>query len=69
MDITRILSPVAGLVVKAREEIYRLRIKKLISRGLKVGKNVYINEDVNFDYNFPYLIEIGDDYFLKEYCC
>ncbi len=39
----------------------RYRLKKLISQGLKVGKNVYIMEDVNFDSNYPFLIEIGNN--------
>lgn len=39
----------------------RYRLEKLMSRGLKVGKNVYIMEDVNFDPNYPFLIEIGNN--------
>lgn len=39
----------------------RFRLKKLISQGLKVGRNVYIMEDVNFDSNYPFLIEIGNN--------
>ena len=38
----------------------RLRLQKLMSRGLKIGRNVYIMEDVAFDLNYPFLIEIGD---------
>ncbi len=30
-------------------------------RGLKVGKNVYIFQDVEIDPGYPYLIEIGDN--------
>jgi carbonic anhydrase/acetyltransferase-like protein (isoleucine patch superfamily) len=32
-----------------------------MQRGLKVGKNVYIQLGVEFDPGYPYLIEIGDD--------
>lgn len=39
----------------------RLRLKDLMKRGLKVGKNVYIFEAVEFDPGYPYLIEIGDN--------
>lgn len=39
----------------------RLRIKNLMKRGLKVGRNVYIFENVEFDHGYPYLIEIGDN--------
>ncbi len=30
-------------------------------RGLKIGKNVYIFQDVEIDPGYPYLIEIGDN--------
>jgi maltose O-acetyltransferase len=39
----------------------RLRLKGLMKRGLKVGRNVYIFEGVEFDPGYPYLIEIGDN--------
>jgi maltose O-acetyltransferase len=39
----------------------RLRLLALMKRGLKVGKNVYIFQDVEFDLGYPYLIEIGDN--------
>lgn len=39
----------------------RLRLKSLMKRGLKVGKNVYIFENVWLDHGYPYLIEIGDN--------
>jgi len=32
-----------------------------VNRGLKVGKNVYIFQDVEFDSGYPFLIEIGDN--------
>jgi maltose O-acetyltransferase len=32
-----------------------------MNRGLKVGKNVYIFQDVEFDPGYPFLIEIGDN--------
>ena len=39
----------------------RLRLRSLIKRGLKVGKNVYIFQDVEIDSGYPFLIEIGDN--------
>jgi maltose O-acetyltransferase len=39
----------------------RLRLRRLMRRGLKVGKNVYIFQDVEIDPGYPFLIEIGDD--------
>ncbi len=32
-----------------------------MNRGLKVGKNAYIFQDVEIDPGYPYLIEIGDN--------
>lgn len=39
----------------------RLRLNNLMKRGLNVGRNVYIFENVEFDQGYPYLIEIGDN--------
>jgi len=39
----------------------RMRLRGLMKRGLKVGKNVYIFQDVEIDSGYPYLIEIGDN--------
>lgn len=39
----------------------RLTLLGLMKRGLKVGKNVYIFQDVEIDPGYPYLIEIGDN--------
>lgn len=39
----------------------RMRLRSLIQRGLKVGKNVYLFQDVEIDSGYPYLIEIGDN--------
>jgi acetyltransferase-like isoleucine patch superfamily enzyme len=39
----------------------RLKLRNLVNRGLKIGKNVYIFEDVEIDSGYPYLIEIGDN--------
>jgi maltose O-acetyltransferase len=36
-------------------------LEELVERGLKVGKNVWIGDDVYLDPAFPWLIEIGDD--------
>lgn len=34
---------------------------ELVALGLKVGRNVWLGENVYFDPAFPWLIEIGDD--------
>jgi maltose O-acetyltransferase len=34
---------------------------KLVSQGLKIGKNVFIGSDVYFDPSFPWLITIADE--------
>ncbi len=39
----------------------RQRIKYLVGRGCKVGRNVYIGEQVIIDSGYPYLIEVGDN--------
>mgnify|MGYP000930416790 CR=1 FL=1 len=39
----------------------RLRLQNLVNRGLRVGRNVYIFQDVEIDPGYPYLIEIGDN--------
>jgi len=61
MLILEILKPVAALLSLLNYKRDRLRLSKLINKGLKVGKNVYIMEDVEFDLNYPFLIEIGDN--------
>lgn len=40
---------------------YRHRIESLISRGMKIGKNVTIEDNSFFDRGYPYLISIGDN--------
>ncbi len=61
MYILKLLGPFGALVSYIRFKTDRLRLAKLIQRGLKVGKNVYIMEDVEFDLGYPFLIEIGDN--------
>lgn len=61
MSVVQLLRPIGALVSFIRYKADRIRLKKLISRGLKVGKNVYIMEDVEFDFHYPFLIEIGDN--------
>ncbi len=43
-----------------REIYYQYKIKQLQSRGLKIGKDVYVAPRVEFDHNYPYLIEVQD---------
>jgi maltose O-acetyltransferase len=45
---------------------YYLKIRGKIERGMKVGKNVLIAENVFFDNNYPYLINIGNDCVITE---
>lgn len=40
---------------------YRTRIRRLIARGLVVGKNVTIQYSAQIDDIYPYLIRIGDN--------
>lgn len=40
---------------------YRMRIRRLIARGLVVGKNVTIQYSAQIDDVYPYLIRIGDN--------
>lgn len=61
MNILKILNPVGALVSYINLTIDRLRLKKLIKRGLKIGKNVVILENVDFDRGYPFLISIGDN--------
>ena len=51
---------------KMSEKYEALRLKYLIARGLIIGKNVYINRNVNFDSSHPYLIEIQDNCRISE---
>jgi len=59
--IFKLLRPISWLVGYIKFKVDRLRLNKLVSRGLKVGENVYIFQDVEFDPGYPFLIEIGDN--------
>lgn len=61
MSFIKVLNPIGKLISFVNFKIDRLRLNKLITRGLKVGKNVYIIEDFDFDLVYPFLIEIGDN--------
>lgn len=61
MSMIKILKPVASIISYYHYKTDRLRLANRIQNGLKVGKNVYIMEDVEFDINYPFLIEIGDN--------
>jgi len=61
MLLLKLLKPIGAAVSYVNCKVDRLRLAKLISRGLKVGSNVYIMQDVEFDLGYPYLIEIGDN--------
>lgn len=61
MSVLKLLNPIAFILSYIRYGADRLRLKKLIRHGLKVGRNVYIMENVEFDLNYPFLIEVGDN--------
>lgn len=61
MSILRSLTAVASIISYCHYKVDRLRLANRMKNGLKVGKNVYIMEDVDFDINYPFLIEIGDN--------
>jgi len=61
MSVMSLLKPIGAFVSLIRYKVDRIRLNKFISQGLKVGKNVYIMEDAEFDYHYPFLIEIGDN--------
>ncbi|MAT72654.1 MAG: hypothetical protein CMJ58_24505 [Planctomycetaceae bacterium] len=61
MSVARLVSPLAWLASQVRHRLDRIRLARYISRGMRVGKNVYITEGVEFDSNYPFLIEIGDN--------
>ena len=56
-----ILKFAVATLSRTRDKYEALRLKQLIARGLVIGKNVYINRNVNFDASYPYLIEIQDN--------
>lgn len=60
LSIIKLLQPLSAIIAFVGFKMDRLRIKKLVSRGLKIGKDVYIMTGVEFDWGYPYLIEIGD---------
>lgn len=43
-----------------------LRIKLLIRNGLKIGKNVYVDDNVSIDNQFCWLISIGNECILGD---
>ncbi|HHW40066.1 MAG TPA: acyltransferase [Syntrophomonadaceae bacterium] len=46
----------------------RVEIELLVKRGLKLGKNVFIDNDALIDPSYPWLISIGDDSFITTKC-
>jgi acetyltransferase-like isoleucine patch superfamily enzyme len=61
MLVLKLVKPIAAMVSYIHYKRDRLRLAKLIHKGLKIGKNVYIMDDVEFDGEYPFLIEIGDN--------
>jgi len=60
MSTLSLLKPVAAVISYYNYKADRLRLANRMKNGLRVGKNVYIQQDVEFDINYPFLIEIGD---------
>lgn len=55
------LKLLSGLKTILKKEIYyNYRIKDLKKRGLKIGKDVYVGPYVEFDHQYPFLIEVHD---------
>lgn len=61
MILLKLIEPLGALLSYLKFKRDRLRLEKLINRGLKVGKNVYIGPNVRFDEVYPFLIEVGDN--------
>jgi maltose O-acetyltransferase len=61
MSLLKLLKPVSSLVSYVQYKTDRLRLARLMARGMKVGKNVYIMAGAEFDWGYPFLIEIGDN--------
>ena len=59
--IFKLLRPISWLVGYIKFKVDRLRLNRLVRRGLRIGKNVYIFQDVEIDPGYPFLIEIGDN--------
>lgn len=61
MPASKILKMINRAIIYLQYKADRKRLAILIRRGLKVGRNVYIFQDVEFDPGYPFLIEIGDN--------
>lgn len=48
--------------------IIKLKVKRWIRRGLKVGTNFQIEKNVSIDPSFPWLVEIGDHVSMAPDC-
>lgn len=69
MSLLKLLKPVSSLVSYIRYKTDRLRLARLMERGMKVGKDVYIFAGAEFDWGYPFLIEIGDNCRICEGAC
>ncbi len=56
-----ILEAMSKLLTAAQLLRYHLRIKRLVARGLVIGRNVTIQYSAQIDDVYPYLIRIGDN--------
>lgn len=56
-----ILEAMSKLLTAAQLFRYHLRMKRLVARGLVVGRNVTIQYSAQIDDVYPYLIRIGDN--------
>jgi len=61
MSLVNLLRPIGKLVSYVDYKVDRLRLARLMQRGMRVGRNVYIQKNVDFDPVYPFLIEIGDN--------
>ena len=61
MSLLKLLKPLGASFSYLNFKVDRLRLATLIGRGLKIGRNCYIMEGVEFDLGYPFLIEVGDN--------
>jgi acetyltransferase-like isoleucine patch superfamily enzyme len=61
MSVLKLAKPLGSLISYLKYRKDRLRIAKRVAGGLRIGRNVYIQTDVDIDDNYPFLIEIEDN--------
>ena len=62
-----IIRMIAILYHLINDYVYRAKVKRLIARGLVIGKNVTIAKTALIDNAYPYLISIGNNCSIAEH--